>query len=82
MALEHESAFFDAHKDEWLQHYRGQYALVHGDKLLGTFTQFDEAFAAGVERLGNQPFLIRQVTDENQNIQYPALVVGMLGART
>jgi hypothetical protein len=82
MALEKESAYFDAHRDEWLQHYRGQFALVYGEELLGTFTQFDEAFVAGVERIGNRPFLIRQITDQPASIQFPALVVGMIGARS
>ena len=82
MALEQESAYFDAHKDELLQHYRGQYALIHGDALLGTFTQFNEAFEAGIERIGNQPFFIRQVADDAPTVQVPALAVGMISAHT
>jgi hypothetical protein len=81
MVLEQESAYFDAHRAELLKHYRGQFALIHGDDLLGTFTTFEEAFAEGVARLGNQPFLIRPVAEDGQTIQYPALVVGMISAR-
>ncbi len=80
MALEQEAAYFDAHKDELLQHYRGQYALIHGDELLGTFTQFQEAFEAGISKVGNTAFLIRQVLDDNPTVQFPALAVGMISA--
>jgi hypothetical protein len=82
MALEQETAYFEEKKAEWLQHYTGQFALVHGDELLGTFTQFDEAFDAGVKRLGNQPFLIKQIVETETPVQFPALVVGMIGARS
>jgi len=82
MALEHEMAYFEAHRDEWLEHHRGQFALIYGDELLGTYATFEEAFEAGVTRLGNQSFLIRQITEENPSVQFPALVAGMIGART
>jgi hypothetical protein len=80
MALERETAYFDAHKEELLRHNQGQFALVHDDILLGTFTRFEEAFEEGVKRLGNQPFLIRQILEEELPVQFPALVVGMIGA--
>ena len=78
--LEQELRYFEAHKKEWLQHYKGQFALVKGEELLGTFTSFEEAFDAGIEKVGNQPLLIKQVLDKDPEVQYPALAVGVLHA--
>lgn len=80
MALERESAYFNANQHDLLQHYRDQFALIHGDALLGTYTKFEEAYEAGVAKLGNQPFLIRQIIADATSVQYPALVVGMISA--
>jgi len=81
MALERELEFYKRMKPEWLQHYKGQFVLVKDEQLLGTFTKFEEAFEAGIKRLGNEPFLIKQVTEEEEVIQFPALAVGMIHAR-
>ena len=80
MALEKEWEFYQAHKDELLRHYKGQFVLIKDDNLLGTYTLFPEAFDAGVRLLGNQPFLIQQVTETEEVIQYPSLTVGMINA--
>ena len=80
MALERETAHFESHKDELLQHYRGQFALIHDDELLGTFTRFEEAFGGGDKRVGNRPFLIKPIVDDEAQVQFPALVSGMISA--
>ena len=80
MPLEQELQYYSAHKIELLEHHQGQFALIKGDALLGTYTTLEEAFDAGVKALGNQPFLIKQVLETDEVIQYPALAVGMLHA--
>ena len=82
VVLSQELEFFNAHKDEWLAVYAGQFALVKGNKLLGTFTTLAEAFEAGLAALGNQPFLIRRLVEGEESAEYPALAVGMLSAHT
>jgi hypothetical protein len=59
--LEKERAFYEAHKDEFLEHYEGQWVLIHGDALLGAYTTERQAFEAGVEKLGNVAMLVRLV---------------------
>ena len=61
--LEAELKVFSEHKDEWLSIYRNQFALIKGEELLGTFTTHDEAYAEGIRRIGNQPFLIKQIVE-------------------
>ena len=82
MAFEKETAYFNAHKVDLMQHYKGQFALIKEEDLLGTYTTFEEAFEAGVKLLGNQAFLIRQVVEGEEVVQYPALAAGMLNAHS
>jgi hypothetical protein len=80
MVLEQERTTYASLKPELLEHNSGQFALIHQDRLLGTYTTFDEAYEAGVRELGNVPFLIQQVTEEDEVVRYPALLVGLVGA--
>lgn len=80
--LQKELAYFEAHKSELLANHRGKFALIHDSELLGTFDHFQEAFEVGVQKLGNQPFLIQPVADEPIMAQVPALAVGVISAHT
>lgn len=82
MALEQELEFFNSHKQELLEHHRNQFALIKGNQLIGTFTTWEEAFDAGVKQLGNVPFLIKRVQEEEEVVQFPALVVGGISAHS
>jgi hypothetical protein len=54
MALETELRYFGEHKEEWLKHYEGKYALVKGETLVGTFTTFQEAYQRGIAGLSEK----------------------------
>lgn len=82
MALETELEYFKSKLPELLKHYDGQYALIKGNKLLGTYTTFQEAYNAGVQELGNEEFLIRQVSESEPMANFPALSVGQLHAHS
>ncbi len=82
MALEQELEFFYSHKQELLEHHKNQFALIKGNQLIGTFTTWEEAFDAGVKQLGNVPFLIKRVQEEEEVVQFPALVVGGISAHS
>lgn len=80
MVLEDELEFFDSQKEKLLKHHKGQFALIKGRKLLGTYTTWGEAFDAGVKLFGNVPFLIKRVQEEEEVVQFPALIVGAISA--
>lgn len=82
MILERELKFYESKKAEWLQRCPGLFVVIKGEELLGTFRTFDEAFEAGLEKWGNQPFLIKQVEETEPTVQHPALSVGLLHAHT
>jgi len=80
MELEKELEFFKSQYKELISHYKNQFVLIAGDKLLGSFTTDSEAYEAGLEQLGNQPFLIKKVIKDEDIDRAPALVLGLLNA--
>jgi len=56
--LEKELKYFEDHKEELLKHYENQFVLIKDDQFIGAFTTEAEAYAAGIQKFGNQPFLI------------------------
>ena len=81
--LEKESKYFDKHKDDLVEMYEGQYVLIKGSKLIGSFTTKLDAYKAGIESFGNQPFLIKLVTvDEDETAYMPAFTLGLIDARS
>ena len=77
-----ELAFFEQNRANWLSHYDGQFALVKGRELLGVFSTQADAIQAGLARLGNVPFLVRQVLASEPVALSPALVLGLLHAHS
>ena len=45
---------------------------------MGSYTTETEAYTAGVEKFGNEPFLIKQVIEKDEEISFPALTVGAI----
>jgi len=80
MELEKELEFFKSQYKELISHYKNQFVLIAGDKLLGSFTTDSEAYEAGLEQLGNQSFLIKKVIKDEDIDRAPALVLGLLNA--
>lgn len=80
MALEQELEFYQSQKQALLQTHKGQFALIKGEKLLGAYTTFEEAFNAGVAAVGTEPFLIKEVTEQDERMQNPTLAIGMIYA--
>lgn len=77
-ALQTEPQFYETNKQEYLKLYTGQVVLIKGEQFIGSFTTEKEAYGAGVEQFGNQPFFIKQVLENDAAVSYPALTVGAL----
>ena len=76
--LREELHFFEKNKEEYLKHYKGQFVLIKGKKLIGSFTTEEEAYKTGVEQFGNTPFLINQVVKKEPINAIPALMLGLM----
>ena len=80
MELKKELEFYKSQYKKLISRYENQFALITGNKLLGCFTTESEAYEAGLEKLGNQPFLIKKVIKGDDIERAPALVLGLLNA--
>jgi hypothetical protein len=76
--LQKELAYYEKYKQEYLKLYKGQFVLIKGEQLVQAFTTGQEAYRAGLEKFGNQPFLIKQVLPDDTKVSYPALTVGAI----
>lgn len=63
--LSAELEFYEAHKSEWLKSNRDEFVVVKGEELLGFFTDFHNAYCAGVEKYGiDKDFLVKRVVPQ------------------
>ena len=80
MHLKEEIEYYRAIKEELLKKYEGKYALIKGKQLIDTYTTHEEAYNAGVEKYGNEAFLIQQILPEEPIQSLPALMLGVMRA--
>ncbi len=80
VALGKELEYFNAHRNELLQHYEGKFVLIKDSQFVGAFDTPQDAYEEGIKRFGNAPFLIKQVLKEELIAQIPALNLGILHA--
>ena len=75
--LQEELEYFETQKEALLKTHEGQFALVAGQKLIGTYTTEADAYEAGLGQFGNRPFLIRKIRSQEPPLQVPVLFVGV-----
>lgn len=73
MALETELATFRRELPKLLADSatNGAFALVRGDAVTACFPTFDAALAAGYDRFGLEPFLVKQVVEREPPAYFP-----------
>ena len=76
--LEQELEYYESIKETLLKHYKGKFALIKGQELIGTFDTDRQVYTEGVERFGSEEFLARPITEEESVAKYPALTLGLL----
>jgi hypothetical protein len=65
MALETELAVYDRELPNLLKDHEGQWVLIHGDTVDSFWQSEDDAYLAGCDRFGLEPFLIMPVKVED-----------------
>lgn len=73
--LKEELAFFEENKREWLKSHAGQFALIKGRTLIGIFPTQTEAYAEGFRRFVKEPFLVREIKEQERPEQVPLLAM-------
>lgn len=63
--LNAELELYEANKSEWLRKHRDEFAVVKGSDLLGFYSNFHEAYSAGVKEYGiDADFLVKRVVPQ------------------
>jgi hypothetical protein len=65
-------------KDKLLTESKGKFALIKAGTLVGIFDTDVDAYKAGLLKLGNVPFLIVQVLEQNPHPWIPIVQLGLL----
>ncbi len=79
-ALKEELEFFYQEKARLFQTNKGQFVLIRGKELGGTFTTFEEAYDEGIRKYGNVSFLVKQILEPEPVHEIPALTYGLMRA--
>jgi len=79
--LEQELTYYEEHRQELLAGDAGQFALIKGGELIGTFATLELAYDHAIERFGNTPVLIRHILPADPACKIPAFTQGLLCAR-
>ncbi len=72
--------YFKKTKGELLKTQRGKFALIKGEKLVGTFTTGEEAYREGVRSFGREPFLIKPIVEAEEEQKIPVLSAHLIHA--
>jgi hypothetical protein len=75
--LETEWRYFNEHRAEFVEQAPGKYALVKGDALIGMYADEASAIRSGYEKLGNVPFLVKQVTEIDIPLTFTSFDLGV-----
>jgi hypothetical protein len=80
MPLEQELATFEAMKPDLLRNHAGKFVLIKGDRLIDTFDTSENAYSEGVQRFGQEPFLVKPVREIEEIYRNHALYSGLMNA--
>jgi len=78
--LEEERETYNRNLGDWLNHYPGKFVAVVGHDVLGFFDTIDDALQAGARQVGLGSFLVRRVQEVEENVNIPALSLGIIYA--
>jgi hypothetical protein len=60
MSFEKESAVYDAHLIDWLEH-EGKYLVIRGEEISGPYETLDEALEIGYAKYALEPFMVKPI---------------------
>jgi len=60
---------YQAHKSELLAKWNGMFVLIKDDQVIGVFDTKMDAVRQGYERLGDVPFLVKQIREIDEPLR-------------
>jgi hypothetical protein len=80
MALEKELEFFERIKSDLLSKHSGKFALIRGEEFINAFDSPDNAYKEGVSRFGRESFLVKKISEKEEEYRNQALFLGLTNA--
>ena len=74
--LDAELNTFEAHRRDLVAKAKGQFALVHGDEIVGVFANDEDALIEGYTLFGNRAFLIKEISEVDVPVDMMSIVLG------
>jgi hypothetical protein len=80
MALEQELQTFNELKESLLKTHEGKFALIKGKEFIDAFDNPDNAYQEGINRFGNEEFLVKRISQSEEVYRNQALMAGLINA--
>lgn len=75
--LQEELRTFETQKKELLEKARGKFALIKGHQIVSVFDTETDAVRQGYERLGNVPFLVKEIVEYESSALFTSDLLGI-----
>ena len=73
--LQEEIKYFEENRNDLVSRYRNLFVLIKGHELVGAYPDAASAFKVGVQRYKMEPFLVKQVL-ENEPVSVVPMFSG------
>ena len=76
--LKEEKNTYQKNKEQLLIDYEGKYVLIHKDKIIDVFSNQEDAIKEGYQKIGNKPFLVRQILRIEPKLNFTSILIGQV----
>jgi hypothetical protein len=76
ISLEAELRTFRARRDELIGRAKGKYVLIKGEEIVDFFENQTDAITKGFRTFGNNPFLVKLITDVEVPLNFTTFSIG------
>jgi hypothetical protein len=74
--LDAELRTYRSHLDELIGRAKGKYVLIKGELVIDVFENQTDAITKGFKQFGNNPFLVKRVTDVEVPLNFTTFNLG------
>ena len=79
--LESEIKYFESQREKLLATDANKFVLIKDETIIGIFESEATAYSEGLNKIGNEPFLIKKISGpEEDTVSLPAVVLGLIDA--
>ncbi len=72
---EQEIAVFGRNLQDWLKEHAGQWVVIRGGQVVDFYSSAREGYLDAMDRFGESPFLLREVTEKRRVISVPMVQI-------